>query len=196
MARVGIALGSNLGDRAGHLNAAIAALRKISTPGEPVLAAPFYETEPCNCPPGSPPFLNTVVEIAHHGGAAGFLETLLAIEASLGRTRGAVRNAPRVIDMDLLYMGDEILTSETLALPHPRIAERSFVLRPLADIRPELVLPGHTQTVRKMLEGLSTRDARLRVSGNASPTLLLEKPLSSPQTPGAVPQEPAASSSS
>jgi len=154
MARVGIALGSNLGHRAAHLDAAIAALRNISTPGEPVLLAPVYETEPCACPPGSPPFLNTVVEIAHHGGAAGFLDTMLAIESSLGRIRGNVRNAPRVIDMDLLYVGDEILTTDRLTLPHPGIAERLFVLQPLADIRPELVLPGQSRTARELLDRL------------------------------------------
>lgn len=155
MARVGIALGSNLGDRAAHLHAAIDALRDISTPGEPVLVAPFYETEPWNCPPGSPPFLNTVVEIAHHGEPVGFLETILAIESSLGRVRGDIRNAPRVIDIDMLYMGNLMLTREALTLPHPRIAERRFVLQPLADIRPDLVLPGQTRTVREMLDGLS-----------------------------------------
>jgi 2-amino-4-hydroxy-6-hydroxymethyldihydropteridine diphosphokinase len=196
MARVGIALGSNLGDRAAHLNAAVAALREISTPGEPVWLAPFYETEPFNCPPGSPPFLNTVVEIAHDGEAPAFLGKLLGIEAALGRTRGAQRNAPRVIDMDLLYMGDEILTSETLVIPHPGIAGRRFVLQPLADIRPELVLPGQTRTVREMLDQLSDGGEPLREIGQASPALLLDNPINSPQTPGAVPQGPAASSSS
>jgi 2-amino-4-hydroxy-6-hydroxymethyldihydropteridine diphosphokinase len=196
MARVGIALGSNLGDRAAHLNAAIAALREISTPGEPVWVAPLYESEPFNCPPGSPPFLNTVIEIAHDGGAPAFLETMLGIEAALGRTRGPHRNAPRVIDMDLLYMGDEILTSETLALPHPGIAGRRFVLQPLADIRPELVLPGETRTVRAMLDQLADGGAPLRETGQASPTLLSDHQINSPQTPGAFPQGPAASSSS
>lgn len=152
MARVGIALGSNLGDRAAHLDAAIEALRSISTPGEPVWVAPVYETEPCCCPPGSPPFLNTVVEIEHTGDASDFLDTLLAIESSLGRVRGALRNAPRVIDMDMLYMGGEILTTDKLTLPHPGIAGRLFVLQPLADIRPDLVLPGQTLTVRELLD--------------------------------------------
>jgi 2-amino-4-hydroxy-6-hydroxymethyldihydropteridine diphosphokinase len=152
MARVGIALGSNLGERAAHLDAAINALRNISTHGEPVLVAPVYETEPCCCPPGSPPFLNTVVEIEHRGDAVEFLDTLLAIESALGRVRGAVRNSPRVIDMDLLYMGGEILTTDKLTLPHPGIAGRIFVLRPLADIRPDLLLPGQTLTVRELLD--------------------------------------------
>jgi 2-amino-4-hydroxy-6-hydroxymethyldihydropteridine diphosphokinase len=165
MARVGIALGSNLGERAAHLHAAIDALRKISTPGELVLVAPLYETEPWNCPPGSPPFLNTVVEIAHHGVPVDFLETILAIESSLGRVRGDIRNAPRVIDMDMLYMGDLMLTSKALTLPHPRIAERRFVLKPLADIRPELVLPGQTRTVREMLDGLAAGENPPHISG-------------------------------
>jgi 2-amino-4-hydroxy-6-hydroxymethyldihydropteridine diphosphokinase len=169
MARVGIALGSNLGDRAAHLHAAIAALRNISTPGEPVLAAPFYETEPWNCPPGSPPFLNTVVEIAHRGTAAVFLESMLAIEATLGRLRGSTRNAPRVIDIDLLYLGNEVLTSEALTLPHPRIAQRRFVLQPLADIRPDLVLPGQTRSVRELLDRLPAGDPPVRVSSETLP---------------------------
>jgi 2-amino-4-hydroxy-6-hydroxymethyldihydropteridine diphosphokinase len=156
MARVGIALGSNLGDRAAHLDAAIAALRNIGAPGAPVLVAAVYETEPCCCPPGSPPFLNTVVEIEHHGDAVEFLDALLAIEFSLGRVRGMVRNAPRVIDMDLLYMGGEILKTDKLTLPHPGIAQRLFVLQPLADIRPDLVLPGQTRTVRELLDRLRT----------------------------------------
>jgi 2-amino-4-hydroxy-6-hydroxymethyldihydropteridine diphosphokinase len=165
LARVGIALGSNLGDREAHLHAAIDALREISTPGEAVLVAPFYETEPWNCPLGSPPFLNTVVEIAHHGGAIKLLDKILASESSLGRVRGEIRNAPRVIDMDMLYMGNLMLTSEALTLPHPRIAERRFVLQPLADIRPELVLPGQTRTVRELLDGLAAGENPPRISG-------------------------------
>lgn len=163
MARAGIALGSNLGDRPAHLHAAIAALREISTTGQPVLIAPFYQTLPLNCPPGSPPFLNTVVEVAHDGRADGLLDTLMAIETSLGRVRGAIRNAPRVIDLDLLYMGNENLTSESLTLPHPGIAERRFVLQPLADIRPELILPGRTETVRELLAQLPAAETPLRV---------------------------------
>ena len=174
MARVGIALGSNLGDREAHMHAAVAALRELSLPGEPVLLAPFYETAPCFCPPGSPAFLNTVVEIARDGDAPGFLELLLTIEASLGRVRGNIRNAPRVIDMDLLYMGDQMLESDTITLPHPRIFERRFVLQPLADIRPGLVLPGQTQSVREMLELLPEDDASMSLYGRVPPTPLSE----------------------
>lgn len=154
MPRAGIALGSNLGDRHANLQAALDALRAIATPGEPVLAAPVYQTTPLFCPPGSPDFLNTVVEIAFNGTALELLEKTQAAEAALGRVRGTERNAPRVIDVDLLYFGDEVIEYDALVLPHPRIGERRFVLQPLADIRPELVLPGQTRSVAEMLAGL------------------------------------------
>ena len=161
MPRAGIALGSNLGDRMHNLRAALEALRQIASPGEPVLTAPVYQTEPRFCPPGSPDFLNTVVEIGFDGGPLEMLAQTRAIETQLGRTRGAERNTPRTIDIDLLYLGDEILDEGELTLPHPRIGERRFVLQPLADIRPDLVLPGETQTVAGMLAGLTTDESPL-----------------------------------
>jgi 2-amino-4-hydroxy-6-hydroxymethyldihydropteridine diphosphokinase len=127
-------------DSLATLRSALAALRAISSDGE-CLVAPIYQTRPLDCPPGSPDFLNTVVEIGFDGGARRLLETTRGIENRLGRTRGALRNAPRVIDLDLLYCGDERIDSEGLTLPHPRMLERRFVLQPLADIRPDLVLP-------------------------------------------------------
>jgi 2-amino-4-hydroxy-6-hydroxymethyldihydropteridine diphosphokinase len=154
MPRAGIALGSNLGDRIGHLRAAMDALRAIATPGEPFLRAPVYQTEPLHCPPDSPDFLNTVVEISHDGGALELLEKTRDIERTMGRSMCAQRNAPRVIDIDLLYHGDSVMETGTLVLPHPRIGERRFVLQPLAEIRPDLVLPGRTTTVRELLQTL------------------------------------------
>lgn len=154
MPRAGIALGSNLGDRMSQLRAALEALREIATPGEPLLAAPVYQTEPRFCPPGSPDFLNTVVEIGYDGGPQRLLEQTRGIERRLGRTRGDERNAPRMIDIDLLYLGDATIDGETLTLPHPRIGERRFVLQPLADIRPDLTLPGLDTTIMEMLRAL------------------------------------------
>lgn len=159
--RAGIALGSNLGDRLARLREAIECLRGIATPGEPVLIAPIYQTEPRFCPPGSPDFYNTVIEIGFDGGALDLLEKTQAIERSLGRIRGSERNAPRTIDLDLLYLGGESISDETLTLPHPRIGERRFVLQPLADIRPDLVLPGSELTVSGMLKHLHTDEAPL-----------------------------------
>lgn len=152
MPRVGIALGSNLGDRLANLQAARDCLREIATPGEPFLQASNYQTEPLLCPPGSPLFYNSVVEVAFDGDAFELLELTQAIEKKLGRAAAPERNAPRIIDLDLLYFGDEIIDTEALVLPHPRIAERRFVLQPLAEIRSELMLPGQTRSIAELLE--------------------------------------------
>ncbi len=167
MPRAGIALGSNLGDRLQNLRAALDELRAIATPGEPVLTAPVYQTAPHLCPPGSPDFLNTVIEIAFEGGPLELLEKTQSIELKLGRIRSAERNAPRAIDIDLLYHGGEVLHHDSLILPHPRIAARRFVLQPLADIRPDLILTGHTQTVTGLLENLITDEPPLLPLGPA-----------------------------
>lgn len=151
MPRAGIALGSNLGNRLANLQAARDCLREIATPGEPFLEASNYQTEPQLCPPGSPTFYNSVVELAFTGDAFQLLELTQGIEKMLGRTGAPERNAPRIIDVDLLYFGEEIIDTEALVLPHPRICERLFVLQPLADIRPELVLPGHTRSIAELL---------------------------------------------
>jgi 2-amino-4-hydroxy-6-hydroxymethyldihydropteridine diphosphokinase len=154
MARVGIALGSNLGDRHAHLRAAIAGLRQIAAPGESVLTAAIYQTSPRDCPPGSPDFLNTAIEIAFHGSPHELLEKTRALEDQLGRIRNAGLNAPRIIDIDLLYHGDALCHAPTLVLPHPRLHHRRFVLQPLAEIRPDLVLPGHDLTITELLARL------------------------------------------
>jgi 2-amino-4-hydroxy-6-hydroxymethyldihydropteridine diphosphokinase len=154
MPRVGIALGSNLGDRLAHLHAARQALKEIATPGEPFLQAPTYQTEPLLCPPGSPLFYNSVVEIGYAGDPFELLELTQAIERKLGRTGTPERNAPRVIDVDLLYFGDRIIDAGNLVLPHPRLGERRFVLQPLVGIRPGLVLPGHTRDIATLLTDL------------------------------------------
>ena len=161
MPRVGIALGSNLGDRLAHLQAAIISLRGIAVAGGKFLEATIYQTEPLLCPPGSPLFFNTAVEIAYEGDPFGLLETTRLLEQQLGRIAKTERNAPRVIDIDLLYFGDVQIDSEALILPHPRIGERRFVLQPLADIRPDLILPGAIQTVAETLETLVSEEPPL-----------------------------------
>ncbi len=151
MPRVGIALGSNLGNRQANVQAARDRLREIAVPGEPFLTASNYETEPLNCPPGSPQFCNSVLEMSFDGRPFELLELTQAIEKQLGRITAPERNTPRVIDIDLLYFGDEMIDTEDLVLPHPRIGERIFVLEPLAEIRPDLILPGHPLSIREML---------------------------------------------
>ncbi len=160
MPRTGIALGSNLGDRSANLREAVSRLRSIATPGESFLEASVYETEPELCPPGSPDFLNTVVGFSFDGTAEQLLEKTRNIEKSMGRAPSVERNAPRVIDLDILYFGNEVIASSHLVLPHPRIAERRFVLEPLAEIRPTLILPGQRKSVEELLAASGTPPLR------------------------------------
>ena len=134
----GLALGSNLGDRLENLSAALEAI--LSVPGiqrESCRKATVYESGPVDCPEGSPLFLNTVVEMPYTGNLTDLLEETQRIEKTLGRVRG-IPNAPRTVDIDLLYADDIVLKSERLTLPHPRMNERLFVIAPLQDVRPDL----------------------------------------------------------
>lgn len=138
MPRVAIALGSNLGDREANIAAAICELKKIASPGEPFLTASLHDTAPQDCPPGSPRFLNTVIDLDYPGNdPLELLGITQAIETRLGRDANPIRNAPRIIDIDILIFGDVTLTHPQLQLPHPRISERPFVYLPLREIRPE-----------------------------------------------------------
>jgi 2-amino-4-hydroxy-6-hydroxymethyldihydropteridine diphosphokinase len=148
--RIGIALGSNLGDRLANLRAARDAVSDLAT-GKTMLTSRVYETDPVGCEPGAAKFLNAVVEIENDGDPTELLEKLIRIEQSLGRDRDHARNISRKIDIDILYADELNVRNERLELPHPRMHLRKFVLRPLADIRPDLVLPNQTQTVRELL---------------------------------------------
>jgi 2-amino-4-hydroxy-6-hydroxymethyldihydropteridine diphosphokinase len=149
--RAGIALGSNLGDRLRNLQRARDQIRALEGVAPPILQAAIYETAPVNCEPGARNFYNAVIEIGFAESADALLEALQAIERALGREGDHARNISRTIDLDLLYFGEERRAGATLQLPHPRIAEREFVLRPLADIVPELRLAGAAATVRELL---------------------------------------------
>jgi 2-amino-4-hydroxy-6-hydroxymethyldihydropteridine diphosphokinase len=158
--RVGIALGSNVGNRLKHLQDARDMLGRIAVPGS-LLQAPVYQTEPVECPPGSPDFYNTVVEIAYAGTPHDLLDATQGIEFHLGRTAEPERNAPRVIDLDILYFGDERIYGEILDLPHPRLTSRRFVLQPLAEIRPDLILPGDQVSIAEHLRHLDSSEPPL-----------------------------------
>ena len=136
-----IGLGSNLGERQAIL---AEALRRIdAAPGTALLQATRpIETDPVGYEP-QPKFLNAVARIATSLSARELLELLLRIERELGRVRGAgPRFGPRTIDLDLLLYGDEVFDEPGLEVPHPRLHERRFVLEPLAQLDPELVVPG------------------------------------------------------
>ena len=117
----------------------------------PVLSSAVYETEPVGCEPNADKFLNAVVEFEYEGNPVRLLEQFIQIEETLGRKRDHRRNLSRTIDLDLLYCGDQQINDERLQLPHPRLHLREFVLRPLADIRPDLILPGQKKTIRELL---------------------------------------------
>ena len=119
--------------------------------GRILAVSPFYETEPVDCPPGSGAFLNGVAIMEWQGGPHELLERLREIECALGRPAQREWHAPRPLDLDILYAGEAVMDTPDLILPHPRIAQRRFVLEPLADVRPGLVLPGQTRTVAELL---------------------------------------------
>jgi 2-amino-4-hydroxy-6-hydroxymethyldihydropteridine diphosphokinase len=148
--KVYLALGSNLGDRMGNLASAVERLsesitiRKVSS---------VYETEPVYYKE-QPLFLNTALSGLTQLGPFDLLRFVKGIESELGR-QPSFRNAPRLIDIDILFYGDQIIDTLELTIPHPRIAERAFVLVPLAEIAPEMV---HPLTHKKVKELLSAVD--------------------------------------
>jgi 2-amino-4-hydroxy-6-hydroxymethyldihydropteridine diphosphokinase len=148
--RIGIALGSNLGDRLENLRAARKAIVGLAE-SKAVRFSGIYETDAVGCEPGAGKFLNAVLEIEYDGDPTELLEKLIRIEESLGRDREHARNISRKIDIDILYAGDLVVKNEHLQLPHPRMHERKFVLEPLGDIRPDLVLPNQTKPVSDLL---------------------------------------------
>jgi len=152
--RTAVGLGSNLGDRLGNLRAARKAILGLSTVKPPILSSPIYETDPVDCERGAEKFLNAVVEFDYEGDPANLLEQLSQIEEGLGRRRDHAKNVSRTIDIDLLYCGDRDIENERLHLPHPRMHVRKFVLQPLADIRPDLILRGQKKTVSELLKEL------------------------------------------
>ena len=156
----GFSLGSNLGDRLAHLAAArdqLAALPEARL----VAQSPAYETEPVGVTPEHRHllFLNAVVVLESPRDARAWLAAIRRIEHDLGRRRSANRNAPRPIDIDLLYAGAEAIEDGALVVPHPRWAQRRFVVQPLADVRPDLVLPGRRRTVAAVLRALPAAEA-------------------------------------
>ncbi len=147
--RTGIALGSNAGNRPAHLAFAKFGIQSLGN--GPFLTSHVYETEAVDCSPGTPAFLNAVMEFDYSGDLFELLASLHKLEAATGRPAVHGRNTPRPLDLDILYSGNHILDHEILKVPHPRIHQRRFVLRPLADIRPKLFLPGHYESVESLL---------------------------------------------
>ncbi|MBU0679259.1 MAG: 2-amino-4-hydroxy-6-hydroxymethyldihydropteridine diphosphokinase [Verrucomicrobia bacterium] len=155
---IGLSLGSNIGDRAANMSTArdaIASLEGVRL----VAQSSLYETAPVGVKEEymHMSFLNAVVIIESETAAGPLLYLLSGIEADLGRERGEDRYAPRPIDIDILYAGNECIDSGGLTVPHPRWAERRFVVEPLAEIRPDLIIPGSSRSAREILASLNDR---------------------------------------
>jgi 2-amino-4-hydroxy-6-hydroxymethyldihydropteridine diphosphokinase len=146
---VAVALGSNLGDRAQYLRDAIAALQPLISD---LRVSSFYDTAPVGVGE-QPRFLNAAATGSTTLAAQALLDTLLEIEARLGRTRPHP-GAARTVDLDLILYGDQIIEERNLTVPHPRFRERGFVLEPLAEIAPGVVDPVTGRTMRELMRGL------------------------------------------
>lgn len=160
--RAGVALGSNLGDRLANLRNARKDVAKLNGVLPPMRASAIYETEPVDCEPGATKFLNAVMEFEYSGPVLDLLRELRAIERLGGRPASHERNLSRTIDLDLLYFGDLEVETTELQLPHPRITDREFVLRPLADVRPDFVLPRQTEPIGALLARVPASPAVVR----------------------------------
>jgi 2-amino-4-hydroxy-6-hydroxymethyldihydropteridine diphosphokinase len=137
--RAYVGLGANLGDREGTIRAAVGAL--AGEDGVEVLAvSTLRETEPVGVGE-QPPYLNGVAALETTRSARDLLDLLLAVEQRFGRVRVAGEHGPRTLDLDLLLYGDEEIAEPGLVVPHPRLHERRFVLEPLAELAPGLVVP-------------------------------------------------------
>jgi len=139
--RAVISIGSNLGERRNNLQGAVDTL--ADTPEVWVTGvSPVYETAPVDAPEGSRDFLNAIVLLDTTLAARTLLERALAVESAYGREREGEHNAPRTLDVDLIVVGDRRADEEDLVLPHPRAAERAFVLVPWLDLEPDAEIPG------------------------------------------------------
>ena len=145
---VAIALGSNLGDRRGHLEWAVTHLTHVVAD---LRLSAVFETEPVDVPDIQPPYLNAVVTGTTTTPARELLTHLQILERRRGRTRTSFRGA-RTLDLDLILYGDEVVTDEGLEVPHPRFRERLFVLEPLAALAPDMRDPVTGKTVRELLD--------------------------------------------
>jgi 2-amino-4-hydroxy-6-hydroxymethyldihydropteridine diphosphokinase len=168
-----VALGSNLGDSKRIISAAMARLQIFSS--EPILKSSLWQTSPMDCPPHSPKFVNAVVGLIPQTieTPESLLKKLREMEVEFGRAPKTVLNEPRPLDLDLVAFGIEIRpvapkrseggNLQELVLPHPRAHLRRFVLQPLNEIAPELILAGHGKTVSQLLAGLPSDESITRL---------------------------------
>jgi 2-amino-4-hydroxy-6-hydroxymethyldihydropteridine diphosphokinase len=154
-----LSLGSNLGDPAANLNAAIAGLRAL---GDVVAVSSFYETEPVELT-AQPWFLNCAVKLDTEKMPKQLMSGILDLEQEMGRRRQQ-KKGPRIVDIDILLFGNSIIETKGLTVPHPGMHQRRFVLEPLAEIAPEVRHPVFKRTVRELRDALPGGQAVRRMS--------------------------------
>jgi 2-amino-4-hydroxy-6-hydroxymethyldihydropteridine diphosphokinase len=147
--RVYLSLGSNLGDRAAHLNGA---MKRMDTLGKIMAVSSFYETEPVELT-AQPWFLNCAVELDTEKMPKQLLASIFDIEKEMGRRR-VQKKGPRTVDIDILLFGNSIIKAKGLTIPHPAMHDRRFVLEPLAEIAPEIRHPIFKRTIRELRDAL------------------------------------------
>ena len=151
MDRVAVALGSNLGDRAGHLDHAVARLQSVI---QKLRVSRYHETAPVGVTGPQPLYMNAVLVGQTRLAPRALLDVLLAVERERGRTRPHL-NASRTLDLDLILFGDLVTEEENLVVPHPRYRERRFVLEPLMELAPDMVDPVTRLTISQLFSKLS-----------------------------------------
>jgi 2-amino-4-hydroxy-6-hydroxymethyldihydropteridine diphosphokinase len=158
-----VALGSNLGDSVHIIVQAVERLRTFT--GAPLVRSSLWRSDPIDCPPGSPPFVNAAVAFMPTASETpeSLLLKLQQMERECGRMPKRVLNEARPLDLDLIAFGSATRQSPTLTLPHPRAHVRRFVLQPLAEIAPDFILPGQSQSVRQLLESLGAGQRVTRI---------------------------------
>ena len=158
-----IALGSNLGDSHQIIFQAIERLEQYSR--KPILKSSLWQTSPVDCPPGSPKLVNAVISLFPRKDETpeSLLAKLQALEKEFGRAPKSILNEPRPLDLDLIAFGNEMRNTPDLILPHPRAHLRRFVLQPLSEISPELILPGQRKTVAELLAELPPDETVTRI---------------------------------
>ena len=153
-----IALGSNLGDSRANVLRAMERLQELSD--QSLAKSSLLETSPVDCPPGSPNFVNAIVGLVPRRDETpeSLLKKLQQLENEFGRTPKKILNESRPLDLDLIAFGNETRATPELVLPHPRAHLRRFVLQPLAEIAPELILPGQGRAVSELLRQLTSAE--------------------------------------
>lgn len=153
-----VALGSNLGDSRRIISDAMTRLEQFSA--GPIIRSSLWQTSPVDCPPGSLAFVNATVCLTPLDDETpeSLLKKLRILEQEFGRTPKTVRNESRALDLDLIVFGDESRNSSELVLPHPRAHLRRFVLQPMCEVAPDLILGGQGKTVATLLAALPARE--------------------------------------